>query len=560
MMNKRLKCTTGIFLLALCLLLIGAEAEEVSSLYKARDVDSSWDAESAEIINLDEISTSLVTLTRAGDYVLSGTLNGQIRIETPKDSKVRLILNGATINSPQGPAVYEKQADKLIVTLADHTENTLKDGEMAVDGDDTIGAALYAEDDLSINGNGKLTVDGTQKHGIQSKADLIIASGNLIVHSIADGIRSRNSVLILDGDIQITAGGDGIVSTRNDTQNKGWIVLAGGKMDIRTGDGAGEVRVSANSKADWGMRGEGGFERGGWESAESAGSESGSGISQKAVKAAANLTVYGGEYSIDCADDALHGANVTVNGGNFRILSGDDGLHAELEMVVNDGEIDIAQCYEGLEGKNVTVNGGSIRIVASDDGVNAAGGNDGSGFGGRGWGGNVTITEDSGFVTVTGGRIAVNAGGDGLDSNGSIQVTGGAIGIWAATTKGEGAIDFNGTGALDGGFIMLASSGGLMSDTAGLSAETMISVPIGGALGAGTKITVTDDSGSNLGSFTPENGFDTLILAGEGIAVGHSITVLAGKDCLFSGVITDEMGELPVSDSFGGRNRGMRRW
>ena len=98
-------------------------------------------------------------------------------MEVPEDEKVRLILNGVTIVSGEGPAVYEKQADKLIVTLAEGTVNTLTDGPMITDEDDTIGAALYAEDDLSINGTGSLIVNGTEKHGIQSKADLIIADG-----------------------------------------------------------------------------------------------------------------------------------------------------------------------------------------------------------------------------------------------------------------------------------------------------------------------------------------------------------------------------------------------
>ena len=457
---------------ALSAVFLSGTAEEpvtdVSTLYKNKDVDDTWSADDAQTIDLNAWADgSVVTVTVKGDYVLTGSLNGQIVIEAPEDAKVRLILNGVTITSPEGPAIYEKQADKLIITLAEGTENTLTDGAAITDEDDTIGAALYAEDDLSVNGSGSLSVNGTQKHGIQSKADLIIANGTITVSAVLDGIRGRNSVLVLGGEIRVTAGGDGIASTRTDADGKGWIVLAGGSVDIQTGDGAGAVRTSANSMGGWGRRDD-------WGSVTSAAEDT---ISRKAVKAATDLTVLGGTYTFDCADDGLHGANVTVSGGTFSIQSGDDALHADADLIINAGTLDIAQCYEGLEGTNVTVNGGDIRIIASDDGINAAGGTDGSGFGGWGRGGGMMGEGDDGsLLTVTGGTIAVTAGGDGLDSNGSIRITGGVTGVWAASTGGEGAIDYNGTGTISGGTLIVASAGGMMQSARSLSGQSVMTL------------------------------------------------------------------------------------
>ena len=164
-----------------------AETVDVTTLYKARDAEAAWSEEEAQFIDLNTVENKTVRITEEGDYVLSGTLNGQVLIEAPEDAKVRLILNGVSIVSPEGPAIYEQQADKLIITLAEGTENNLTDGSPVTDEDDTIGAALYAEDDLSINGQGTLTVNGTQKHGIQSKADLIIAGGAITITAVADG-------------------------------------------------------------------------------------------------------------------------------------------------------------------------------------------------------------------------------------------------------------------------------------------------------------------------------------------------------------------------------------
>lgn len=300
-------------LVILTMLLCGGTAAgetgslDVTTLYKTRDTDDNWSAVDAESVDLNTLTEPEWIISAKGNYVLSGSYNGRILINIPEEDKVRLILKGVNITSAEGPAIYEKQADKLIITLAADTENTLTDGTPLKDDDDTVGAALYAEDDLSINGTGILTVNGTQKHGIQSKADLIIANGSITVNAVKDGIRGRNSILILDGTLDITAGGDGITATRKDSDGKGWIVLAGGQVTVKTGNGA------ANPGKD-------------------------KETSRKGIKAAADLTVLGGEYRLDCEEDGLRGANITIYDGQFDIRAGDDGMHTDGCLVINSGK------------------------------------------------------------------------------------------------------------------------------------------------------------------------------------------------------------------------------
>lgn len=517
---------------------------DLTSLYKAKDTEDTWSTAEAEVIHLEDVSSSELLITKKGDYVLSGTWTGQVVIETGVEDKVRLILNGVTITSPEGPAIYEKQGDKLIITLAEGTENILTDGAAIQDGDDTIGAALYAEDDLSINGTGSLIAHGTVKHGIQSKADLIIANGHITVDSVNDGIRGRNSVLVLDGSISVTAGGDGIVTTREDKAGKGWLIIAGGNIEIQTGEGAGEVRASANSRGG----GRGGW---GWDNSVSSSNDD---VSQKGIKAAMDLTVLGGTITLNCADDGLHGVNVTISGGMIAIRTGDDGIHGDTETVINGGTIRITQCYEGIEGTNVTINGGEIQIIASDDGINASGGNDASGFGGRG---NDRFSgSDGGMLTIHGGQIEVTASGDGLDSNGSISITGGVTGVWAATTKGEGAIDFNGTGTISGGLVIITSVNGVMEDTSRISGSALVSIPLSTTGTSGQTITVLDGNGETLGSYTPMQSYDSLLIAGEKVQENDTISVKAGDISLFAGNITADMIGAPSSgySGFGNRN------
>lgn len=543
-----------IFLGSLALRAAAEETPDVSALYKSRDVDASWSAASAERIDLNAAQGQTLAITAPGDYVLSGAWQGQILIEAAEEDKVRLILSGASITSPQGPAIYEKQADQLILTLEAGTDNFLSDGPALTDGDDTIGAALYAEDDLSINGSGALTLTGTQKHGLQSKKDLVIAGGVLSVTAPTDGIRARNSCLILDGDITVTAGGDGVVTTRTDQEGKGWIVLAGGSLTVKTGDGAGTPRASANSRGGMdGPFGRGGRER--WGRPEDDGSladPADSGTSQKAVKAAADLTVWNGVYAFDCADDGLHAVRVTVNGGVFTIRTGDDGMHADSDLTVNGGIINLAQCYEGLEGRNVTINGGEIAVTASDDAVNAAGGSDQSGFGG--WGRDRFNESDSGsLLAINGGTLSVSAGGDGLDSNGSIAITGGITCVWAATTMGEGAIDFNGSGTITGGTLIVASTGGVLQ---GLTGQSVMALSAGSARSG--EITLLDGSGATLAAFAPASAYDTVMVSSDRLAEGENCAVFSQGQALYSGAMTHNIDS--GAGRFGGPGRNRKGW
>ena len=110
MKNKRMSLiiALAVILGVLPLTVSAAAVADVTALYKKKDVEADWSAAEAERIDLTALeSGSVFTITEKGDYVLSGTLNGQIVIEIPKEDKVRLILNGVRITSPEGPAIYE---------------------------------------------------------------------------------------------------------------------------------------------------------------------------------------------------------------------------------------------------------------------------------------------------------------------------------------------------------------------------------------------------------------------------------------------------------------------
>ncbi len=346
------------------------------------------------------VSGSTVTITAAGSYLLSGELKGMIVVEATKDDKIQLVLADAQIESATSAAIYVKKADKVFITTATGTENSVKNGgEFVAIDDNNIDGTIYAKDDLTLNGQGKLTVTSPAGHGIVSKDDLVIGSGEYDITSTGHGLVGKDSLRIAAGTIRIKAGKDAIHSENDDDTTLGYVYLADGTFDLTAeGDGisaSNSMRIdggsydivsgggSSNGNKDH-TDNFGGGRPGGWFGGSNSSADTSSDTtSMKGVKSAGDMTITGGSFNINAADDGVHtNSNMTISGGSFEIETGDDGFHADDTLNFSDGTVNIITSYEGMEALHLNISGGNIRLVAQDDGLNAAGGTDNSAFGG----------------------------------------------------------------------------------------------------------------------------------------------------------------------------------
>ena len=507
-----------------------ADDTDLSDLYKNRDVDASWEASEAVYVELAGSTCTLsgsgaaaegsdLVISREGTYVLSGSWDGRIVIRADESEKVRLVLNGVKVTSTAGPALLEESADKLILTLEEGTENVLTASGSTLVESKEVTSGLYTEDDLSINGEGSLSVtaDG---HGLQVKADLILSLGTLNVTSGGDGIRAKNSLLLLAGDLSITSEGDGISTTNTEKEDKGWIILAGGSVTVRTGSGAGEAAV--NTAGAWNQRG-----GRGWNT--STASTASDDVSRKGIKAATSLTVLDGTLDLDAQDDGLHAVNIAISGGNITIRTGDDGVHADETLEITGSNLTVAQSNEGLEGNVVQISGGVLHITATDDGINAAGGSDSTTSARN------READQGNVLNISGGDLTVEAGADGLDSNGRLSLTGGVIRVYAPTTMGDGSVDMNGNGSINGATLIIASSNGVMQDVGSLSGQALVRAMYGQSAQAGAEIVLSDASGNVLATYAPGSSYDTVVVSAPGLESGSSVTVSVGGSVVFSG-------------------------
>lgn len=545
-MNKRLILILTV--VALCMSTIGCSktANNTSSSSAAietsqNDTDTNDEIEhiDATIVLGDNISVegngvtvsdNKVTITSSGTYSINGTLSdGQIIVNTEDQENVYLLLNGANITCSNSSPIYVMNAKNAIIVLADGTDNSITDGTSYILEDaesDEPNAAIFSKDDLTIKGSGSLTVNGNYNNGITSKDDLKITGGNITVTSIADGLRGRDSITIKGGNITVNAKGDGIKSNNDEDIEKGYILIEDGTLNITAGEdgiqaetkatisggnitissGGGSVNSSTNTNDKamnpWGNWGGGTISNKDKESSSSA----------KGIKAPSSIVIEGGIINIDSSDDSIHSNDsIVIKGGTIDLASGDDGIHSDSTLEINGGDINITKSYEGIESTKITISNGNISVVASDDGLNAAGGNDGSSTNGR-IGQNNFMSSSNGSININGGNLVIDATGDGIDSNGSIKMTAGTVIVNGPTNNGNGALDYDSTFDITGGFFVAVGSAGMAQSPSTSSSQNSINLTVA-SQEAKTLIHIESESGDNILTFAPSKSYESIVVS-----------------------------------------------
>lgn len=372
-----------------------------SDMFTKRDLDSSYDESKATKVKLSDSKTTVsgdgakyssengvntVTITKEGTYILSGNLNGQIVVDTDKTAKVQIVLNGVTISSESTAAIQVKQADKVFLTLAKGSENTLTEtGEFASDASSTVDGVIFSKDDLTINGTGTLKISTASGHGVVSKDDLVIASGTIDITSSGHGLQGKDSVRIADGTITINSSNDGIHSENKDDSSLGFVYIKDGTIKITAADDG--------------------------------------------IHSGNNVTIDGGTITVTESSEGIEGQNIDINGGKIDVTSSDDGLNAASSSSSSDTS---TQGFGGPGGgpggggdmsvdKNayIKITGGEIYISAEGDGVDSNGNFEVTGgtlyVEGPSRGGNAAL-DFTGTGTISGGVVIATDNGSMLQS------------------------------------------------------------------------------------------------------------------------------------------------
>lgn len=496
---------------------------EIEDMFTNRDKEVGYDESSSVFIELngDSIKSSSDTvqvdgtsavISEEGTYIISGTLDdGMIIVNADDKAKIQLVLDNVDISSSTSAAIYVCSADKVFITLAANSENTLSNGGeyVAID-DNNIDAVIFSKEDLTLNGTGTMDINAAAGHGIVSKDDLVITGGTYNITAVKHGLSANDSIRIADGSFTIVSGKDGMHSENEDDTSLGFIYVADGSFDITAeDDGLSAGGYMQLDNGNYGLQ-----------------------CTAKALKAVGDMIINNGTYAIASTDDSVHSnSSITVNGGTYTISTGDDGFHADSDLTITGGNITITDSYEGLEGLCITISGGDISLVSSDDGINAAGGNDQSGFGGFGGfggrGGDSFTANADAHIYISGGIINIDAKGDGIDSNGDLYISGGEVYVSGPEDGGNGALDYTSDGVITGGILVAAGASQMAQNMGAQSIQGSILLSFS-TQAAGSTISLADSSGKEILSWQSGKTYSSVVISCPEIATGSTYTVTAG--------------------------------
>lgn len=437
-------------------------------LTKAHKITLNGDSISAEN-NCAEIKDTVVKIKDTGIYELSGTLtDGQVKVAADDNATVVIVLNGVDITNKHGCAIHIKKAKQAFVVAWSESENKLSDTENYE----------FSADDT----------DGEPDATIFSKSDLVVAGkGTLNIDAnYSTAIKSKDNLIVKDLSLSIDSVDDGIKG-RDSLE----LSTANIKIDCKN-DGI----KTTNDEDD----------------------------------TLGNLKILSGNFEINAGKDAIHSKNqIDISGGDFKISCEDDGVHSDSILNITDGNIKIEKSYEGLEAENINISGGNIEIKASDDGINAAGGNDSSqqnGFGG----GDKFKGNANASIKVTGGFIYINADGDGFDSNGTAEMTGGTLLVDGPTNGGNGAVDYEKSFTMTGGLLVACGSSEMAQAVSDTSTQNCIMVNLS-RQSADTLFNLSDSNGNSIVTYSPSKEYQNVVICSDKIKTGETYTISTGGQC-----------------------------
>ena len=463
--------------------------------------DLTWDSSGEKTIDLANpiatdgvsVENGTITITSGGTYRLSGEYSGQVKIEAAKTDTVRLVLDNAKITNSTGAAINVVSAAEAIIYTAAGTTNTVADeANYTATGDDDPDAAIYSTANLTLTGEGSLSVKGAYEEGIHTTGGLVIASGTLEVNAANTGIKGKDYVDITGGIVNVTAAQDGIKSTNTDDESMGFTRLSAGSVTVSAGDDG--------------------------------------------LKAPHALEISGGTLNIEKSNEGIEAQYINILDGDVTVNSTDDGINASLKDSSSDTSSDTTSGTATTGQQTQQNQNGQVQQAPAGGGA-APGGSQGStgqnqnmpqpptdGTMPGGGGGTFEVVDAA--INISGGTVTVNAEGDGIDSNGTATFSGGTVTVNGPAAGDNNALDSNGDLLLNGGTVTAGSTADMFEAPSSASTSGYLKITDSSALTQGSTVQVTDSSGTVVANYKiTTSGVQLVLVSNKNIVKGQSYTV-----------------------------------
>lgn len=318
---------------------VTTDEDDLCDNYDAFDAEITLEDDSTKVkgnTKAVSVKDNCITISAGGTYRLSGKLTkGQVLVTGSE--KVKLYLDGVEITSPSGPALVCTNEKRTILSLAKGSQNILTDSadnaDTEINGCNVSACALFAQDKLTINGSGSLTVAGSSVDGIVCKDDLKLVNGTITVEAAQDGVKGKDCVAMFGADLNVTAGNDGIKSTESNDDTKGFLQLEQGSATVQAGGDCLQAETLV-----WIADGTYHLTSSG----TAVNTETGEANSSKGIHCGGDVGIAGGKLTIDAAEDGVNcTGSLELQAGEVDVTSAEDGIQADGDLTVSGGTVTI---------------------------------------------------------------------------------------------------------------------------------------------------------------------------------------------------------------------------
>ncbi|KAF0194904.1 MAG: hypothetical protein FD166_3144 [Bacteroidetes bacterium] len=454
-----------------------------------------------------------------------------------------IAISAGTVNVTASGDAIDGDEGFVLISGGSITTNNIEDDVKGITCDSTM---------VISDGTLNLTVTGDQSKALKSKQAMTLSGGSITIYTSGNAVLEASGsgydpsyCTAIKSDVTITLSGAVITITSSGLAGKGIssdtdIVMTDGTVNI-TSSGNGAVYTNTSGVLDAYVAtcfsADGNIVLSGGSVTTSSSGTGGKGISVDGsltigttdISPTLQITTTGNRIHISGTGNNATYAEakavksdgaVVINKGTINIASADDGIKSEISITINTATVNITNSVEGIEAPYITINNGDVNARASDDVFNATFGDGGE-------------QDDGSLLTINGGYIVLNTtGGDGLDSNGDILITGGTTIVHGPPSAPEVGMDYNGTCNMNSGFLVISGTNSNMTQApSNSSTQYSIKAMSNTSLSSSTLFHLQDASANDVLTFQPVRNYYSIVFSSSALLNGASYSIYTGGTC-----------------------------
>ena len=453
-------------------------------------------------------SDQTLTITQTGTYVLTGSgKNIKLVVEAADTDQVHLVFQNLTLEG-EGTLLQINKAQEVVISLAEGSQNALTESQAS--DDEEVKATIHSQVPLTLNGTGNLTLTALTKNALEVEDDLKVLGGTYTVKAANHGFKAEGALDIEAATLTIEAGKDGLHAEHDETTERANISLNPTQLSIAA--------------------------------------------IEDGVDAGNELTIKGGTITVSQSEEGLEARVIRQLGGDVTIKSSDDGVNASTgsSSKTSDANTTSNTADTSSSASQATTDSATASIAASQatatpvatsqtDQVNKdknapppsppagqappQGGQppqNGQGPGGMPPGGQEE-SDPSLQIILEGGTLTIDAEGDGIDSNGTVSISGGSLVVNGSVQGGNGPLDAAGDITITGGTVWALGTSDMLQGFAQGSTQASITANIAGT--AGQTLIILDAKGKEVARQTASKDFQAVIMSSADLVDGQTYTI-----------------------------------